>query len=140
MTLFSRTLAYVCLTAFPALAAAAPPQPALTNATLADWNSERFAIQALGDNAFLQEESRQEFGRQLTAWQHAPVLLQVQVSQVTKEAVLCAPPESFRRIAISNAQEPPAPIESPQGGLTLRIGDVVPLQVAAKRLQLVLQL
>jgi hypothetical protein len=133
MTLFTRTLAFACLVAvFPRVAAAVPPQPALTNATLAKWNAERIAIRALEDNAFLQEESRQEFSRQLAAWQHAPVLLHVQVSQVTKKAVLCAPPVGFRGISVSHARESPARIEGPDVGLTLRIGDVVPLDVARR--------
>jgi hypothetical protein len=62
------------------------------------------------------------------------VTLNLKVVKVTKEAVICDSLQ-FGRIAVRNEQEPPVP-PPPQGPIgnntALRIGDVVPLELARR--------
>jgi hypothetical protein len=135
-----RTLlaAALYLATVPLIAVAAEPprapQPPFTNATAQEWLDELVAVGSLRDNAFLYEEAAQDLSRRLAAWQGAEVTLNLKVVQITKEAVVCDSPQ-FGRIAVRNTQEPPAPPspQTPTGNNTaLRIGDVVPLDLARR--------
>jgi hypothetical protein len=114
-----------------------PPQPPLTNDTLADWGAEYSWFHDLEDNAFLYEEAASEFGRHVAAWQGADVVLSLEVERITKEAVECK--RLFGALVVRNEQPPAAPAERlpgrGRGGaspaeVTLRIGDVIPLEAA----------
>lgn len=127
-------LAVICLALLDVVTVAAdpprPPQPPLTNAALAEWNDEQNAIYELQDNEFLHEAAAREFGAKVAAWQGADALLNMQVAQVTKEAVICNPLIAGR-MTIRNEQEPAAAVqERGLNSIALRIGDVVPLEVA----------
>jgi hypothetical protein len=127
-------LAAICLTLLNVVAAAAepprPPQPPLTNAALAEWNDEQSAIHDLQDNDFLHEAAVADFSAKVAAWQGADALLNMQVARVTKEAVICNPLIAGR-MTIRNEQEPAAAVqERGLNNIALRVGDVVPLEVA----------
>jgi hypothetical protein len=85
----------------------------------------------LQDNAFLLEDGLRDFDRHLAAWKGATALLDLEVVKVTKDGVLCNR-FSTGGLSIRNAQ---APLSLPEGsgsGMMLRIGDVVPLDVARR--------
>jgi hypothetical protein len=134
----SLAAAVFCLATLPLVGTAADPprapQPPFTNATAQEWLAELIAVGNLRDNAFLYEEAAQDLSRRLAAWQGAEVTLNLKVVKVTKEAVICDSLQ-FGRIAVRNEQEPPVP-PPPQGPIgnntALRIGDVVPLELARR--------
>jgi TonB family protein len=140
MSAFRFVVASIIVLAVLALrpVSAAPPQPPLTNDTLADWREEAIRLGELEDNAFLYEEAAGEFGRHIAAWQGADVVLSLEVERVTKEAVECKP--LFGALVIRNEQPPVAAEETPLAraraqrrfppSVTLRIADVIPLETA----------
>jgi hypothetical protein len=107
-----------------------PPQPPLTRETLREWRDDLTALSNLRDNAFLYEEAASDLNRRLLAWQGADVVLSLRVASVTQEQVICHAP-SVSQVTVQNQQQPLASRQpSDQGQVALRIGDVVPLDVA----------
>jgi hypothetical protein len=128
----------VWLATFPLIGVAADPprapQPPFTNATAQEWLDDLVAVGSLRDNAFLYEEAAQDLSHRLAAWRGAEVTLNLKVVKVTKEAVICDSLQ-FGRIAVRNEQEPassPPPQQSLGNTVALRIGDVVPLDLARR--------
>jgi hypothetical protein len=134
MPALSRVLApIICITVLSPLAQAAPPQPPLTNATLSDWRDERTVIWSLQDNAFLHDEAAQVLSAQVAVWNGGDVVLNLDVAKVTKEAVICRYRIDYGTITIRNQQPAAATTRvETQANLSLRIGDVVPLEVARR--------
>lgn len=128
----ARIVILLGLAIFPSAVIAAPPQPPLTNATIAEIREWQDSLWELQDNAFLLEDRLREFDRHLAAWKDATAVLDLEVVKVTKDGVLC---RGFPTggVSIRNAQAPlPVPESSGNGGFVLRIGDVVPLDVARR--------
>jgi hypothetical protein len=116
----------------PAAISAEPraPQPPLTNHTLQERRSEQAAIYGLRDNEFLHEEAAQSFGRRLAAWRGAEAILNLEVDRVTKEAVV-GKSLGVGVVSIRNEQEPVRDRnERAATAISLRIDDIVPLEVA----------
>jgi hypothetical protein len=113
-----------------------PPQPPLTNATVAEWYEEYNTLDGLQDNTFLYDDAAGELRRKVAAWQGADVVLSLEVQRVTKEAVECGRPAT--RSTFRNEQEPAVASEDQSSRsnrssrVALRIGDIVPLELARR--------
>jgi hypothetical protein len=137
MSAFRQSVAVILSCLLLARAASAqdqpgPPQPPLTNATLEEWREELSELYGLRDNEFLYEEASLDFSRRVAPWEGAEAVLNLEVTQVTKEAVIC---ESLRTglVTIRSGQEPVVPRrDSSAVAIGLRVGDVIPLEVARR--------
>jgi hypothetical protein len=98
---------------------------------LREWRDDLTALSNLRDNAFLFEEAASDLNRRLLAWKGADVKLSLRVVSVTKEQVSCQA-SYVGQVTVRNQQQPIVSRQPPSdlGQVALRIGDVVPLDVA----------